>query len=993
MARDDADILRRRIFGVVKPTCVAISKRAMVSNQAFQPRSEQLADDLEKLAHQLDALTADEKECCDANVGDYIFFPLNHLLTKDQLGDRATEYLLDILAFILKYCWNLSLDSVRAQNLYMVICYLYNVPSSKKNSSVEVKLSSCRALDSLFGAIVSSHTDSSQFINPTTLGQITLMLMDATGNDSTDLQLASLQCTQTLFCQVVKSPDALAPMVPGVTSRLVKLTNGSSGIKCHFTVVAKSLDLLSDVVCLTCKDTDFSDGLAQRHRTPAWLKATSQQLSVAFGTLIKLRNHYKQDVVASLLHLSINLVQFCRESLKDCIPVLVDNIVFLAAKGNLDASDAMKDLVVQSQELNEQLHNTAYDWILSLPRVVSTHDESQPVQAFNIIRESLTVLDVTENSYLFVAFVKGLSESITFDNQALIPSSSTELAPPMQFLAQQQAATPTLEISLGGQPPLRDLGIVSPFSTTTERALTRLLSELGRGNLGLQIADTFLQSAEQNMGNSLCVSQFWMGLCVLRQTIISDSGLPDLSLASTVDNFLRLSSQFLQDTRAKDSIALRCLALEGLSLAALYKKTEFRIDLIDHLYLVLELLADPSAIVVKQAQRTTYHFAQCSMYSDVRDLVVSNADYLVDAISIRLNMLDISPRTPVLLEVLLQLAGPQVVPFMDDLVETMFILIEEYQGYDELSYGVFNVFNALVSQVSFKYLPEIKLAIESGKYDTMAHRPPKLLHFTSLEEAQDYLSRKPDFSDILEEPSTDQHDDSEAAEENTKTEQDEDKWVSPVPKSSYTVVKHIVEHADRYMTHNEPGFINVLLQLVENCVPIMASQTEEFLPLVHQIWPALVFHLNEENVTAVERTLACIASLCQYAKEFMTSRVSDLWPQISRLLPPRASLGPKFSRAQRIFDALVPTVVAILDYCPLPPQMFDTMLLEFSPYLSESPNLRNAFERINADAVWLELLRCSGTSPNLTTPRCTVAGRDFYPVAIARRKSLKAQLI
>lgn len=972
---DDRQTCKRRVFEIIKPLCIEVSQYALVSNEAFLPNSPQLADSLQRLAERLDTLSLDEKQSCDTNVGDYLFYPLNHLLSKDSLGDRATQYLLEILSFILEFCWSLSLSTAQARNIYMLVTYLYNGPGSTptmSKASDEVKVSSCRALSSLLKSVLSSQADITQILNSGSVSQTTAMLLDGVSTDNVSLQLAALSSLRILLCQSYNDPESLALMLPGVSSRIVKLLNGSLGVRCHFQVMSAGLDTLADIICQTCRDFSTTNV-----RTDAWRKATSEQLNVALGTLIKLRNHEKKQVILSLLHLSVSIIKTCSTCLQECVPILLDNVVYMAARGYDDAITALRDLVYQSDDMNQQLQNTAYNWILAVPRVVSTHDESQPVQAFNIIRESLGVLNVSSNSFLFDSFVKALNDSITFE--AVAPTATaSELAPAVEFLVQQRAGHSAMDITIEQQPTLADIGIVTPFSKSTEQALTRLLFELGNGSLATALIGHFIQHAQQNITNSSSVASLWMGLIVLRGRITM-SKATDIETEQLVSTVIRLSSDYLQTTSEGESnIALRCLALEGLSLGAYFKGENFRLDLIEGLYPVVEMLADPSSTVAKRAQRCMFHLAQCCKYSDARELVVANADYLVDAVSIRLNTLDISPRTPELLRILLRLAGPRLVPFMDDLVETMFVLVDEYQGYDELTFGVFSVFSALVNQVQVQYGSSIQLCIESGANDIFSRGKTAIenLHFTSLEEANEYLTRKRDFSDLLEEPS-----DETVAEE--KPQEDEDKWVSPVPKVSYHVVKHIIEYSDRYMTHEDPRFVNLLLNLVQLCTPILASQTEEFLPIVHQVWPALVAHVTSEDVTTVENTLKCIGHLCTYAADFMTSRISALWPQIQAILPPIRSLGPRFSREQRIFDALVPMMDSILRHCPVPPALFDTMLDAFAIYIPRSTSLEAAFSHINEDAVWLELARLLPQSLNV--PQCSVPGRQFYPLSIAQQ--------
>jgi hypothetical protein len=86
---------------------------------------------------------------------------------------------------------------------------------------------------------------------------------------------------------------------------------------------------------------------------------------------------------------------------------------------------------------------------------------------------------------------------------------------------------------------------------------------------------------------------------------------------------------------------------------------------------------------------------------------------MVNAVSLKLNVFDLSPQTPVVLKMMLKLVGPKLVPHLDDLVVSIFSILDGFHEYERLCEELFLVLGIIVEESS-KGDPDVKLIEAAG---------------------------------------------------------------------------------------------------------------------------------------------------------------------------------------------------------------------------------------------------------------------------------------
>jgi len=124
------------------------------------------------------------------------------------------------------------------------------------------------------------------------------------------------------------------------------------------------------------------------------------------------------------------------------------------------------------------------------------------------------------------------------------------------------------------------------------------------------------------------------------------------------------------------NITLICLLVEGLKRCSEVLETGFQTELIEVLYPLLVKVDSESARISRCASLALCGIARSCGSANVSDLLRQNADYIVDAVSLRLRHLARHPEAPSVLGVVLRHGTADVLPvFRDVILEVCKIII------------------------------------------------------------------------------------------------------------------------------------------------------------------------------------------------------------------------------------------------------------------------------------------------------------------------------
>ncbi|KAK9381674.1 armadillo-type protein [Kockiozyma suomiensis] len=890
--------------------------------------------------------------------------------------------------------------------------------------SDETKRSGCRALNELFIASSASRSLRAFYKDGNeipALGHAVAVLLKVSF-DATDVECscAAIDALRTLLVNAIEDGDVLASFLPGCVSTLSNLLIPSAR-KTHYRVMVKATELLGFLLALCLADIDFQDNsssgsktitttepssvpmahdtdidsnwsssspssdskqnAATDFRTPSWLKATKTQVKRGLEPVLGLRTHHRREVRLEIKVFCIRLLRSCFDSLDNCRAVLLVAMVLFCCDADEEISsdswDFMQLFGRETPDSQDIVKMAVYDWITALQRTLALHDDdvkSKMLQQMKIGLELLleweTEMTVIEESIISSFFS---SVSLTSSSPSKI-SSSDILSSSSDLVFQKNAVSSGLTPRTDGRFDFTPLDIVQIVGPKTAKELEMVLEAIGASLMFRSIADECVQVAIDSRSDiKLQQVAYWMYIHIVQGSRKSTELFEDyeatvfISQASEQLNETSLSlieKRMNDDELTEDESTLVRLSLEGITLSADIMKEEFRVILMEVLFPVLNMVTSRSLVVRQHAYIALHNIALSSGYTSVSELLVQNVDYVLDAISLRINSLDISPRTPKILTVLIKLAGPSAIQYLDDIVASIFQLLDSYHGYSRLVEGFFEVLKAVVEETSIAYLTS-NLSLEDA---------PRLKRegIWNLQELLTELQRQPKFE--LHEPENNEDPDENL--EDTKKNISEDKymkemdhrdehpseppeiWESPLPKPWYFIVKRIAFLSRYYLSHASSTLRYQLLDLLHIGIPVLATSKKELLPIINDIWPALVPRLKDPELHVVTAALQVMGDFSKYSGDFMSSRFDAVWKSdLKALFPkvvPRSREG-KYSRSAQIYRATTAYLTIVLRNTRLKELLFVDILETSAPVLGHVQELKEAMEEVSSDSVWLYL--------------------------------------
>ena len=441
-------------------------------------------------------------------------------------------------------------------------------------------------------------------------------------------------------------------------------------------------------------------------------------------------------------------------------------------------------------------------------------------------------------------------------------------------------------------------------------------------------------------------------------------------------------------------------------------KSEFRPELAETLYPILHCLGSSNMGLRNHAITCLNIVAAACDYTSASELVISNVDYIVNAVGLRLSYGDVSPQAPQVLLMMMRLCGPSLLPYLDDLVGSIFGALERYHGYPKLVELLFTVLRGMAEEG----VKTPQLAIESASEQTTESPPTADI----LQQLKDLERRvKEQNADLEELPrgafpqkpwkgiSEEDFKDPSAPENEDPPDEaapKEEKIPPPAPLT-FSLLLKISELTQHYLTSSSSSLRTSLLSLLNTTIPALAKHEDSFLPLINTLWPVLLPRLEDPEAYIVANTLDVVALMCEHAGGFMKSRIDGAWDVLKGLYnrtgqrtrthgqpltqkkplktarladlssitgTSRSATSESIDRTggsirneiyvdtptKMIWDALVRLLCVISRHVMIIDEAFDDVLDMLNSVLTRD-DVKQALNTRNADAVWLRLYKRS----------------------------------
>ncbi|KAL2124330.1 hypothetical protein VTJ04DRAFT_695 [Mycothermus thermophilus] len=929
---------RTEFFQQLKRVCVPLSRHALAP-QDKPVDSKGVLSLLEELVGIWTTQAGKDASVVDDKLADYVFFPISHLLkVRDRYPIRVTETVVRLLRGLIQHGWKSKASPQLVRELLIFFSFLLGgVPGQqKKDVPEEMTIEGFRALAALISVVQPSHllqpSDSSSSDKATSPlpYAIEVILDEITESTVAAIQLEALNALGAVLTSI-KDNKVLAQFLPGIVSALTKLLAPPRANQTQRRVLLRGLELLQLALTGVLADIkvrtllkQLNDSSQQESQTAAktesspppellslsWLKATSAQIKIALAAVLKLRGHDAEDIHTALHKFCIALLDECHASLANCRLILVETAMMLedqdAARSPLQTS--LQDLAGIYPELGDSIKTALYSWITGLPRLMQSNDERvKQLAVRSILRgsnlaaalhmDSTTLEDALGDSLRdsIVTLVKGSKPPKIVDDVAVDMAVSTDLVKPGRELA---AYSPVL------------LGTMS--EKATREAVGTLLSRIGSATQQVKLATTMLGYVRDCDGVDQ-VASFWLAFELLKSAYSQSADMDEfIDMSSLGESSYRDEAfQELYDfsvslisahsDSAEQDWRLEAIALEVSAFAATRFKTDFRTELIDVLYPITTFLGSPVPQLRQHAITTLNVIAACCGCKSVSDLIVENADYMVNSISLRLNTFDISPASTKVLTMVIRLTGPRLLPYLDDVVSAIFAALDNYHGYPVFVESLFSVLSEVVSQgvksdkllledgsnisvIDHRKKPRTSLGIP-GILDALDKRIQRAKR-TAEEEVLPFEPHpkkpwgppKSEAKSLLDKLTNPDAADTDEDEEETKSNHDASTKDLDKPKTpTYALLSKILSLTQHYLTSPAPTLRKSLLDLISTASPALAPDENAFLPLVHAVWPVLMARLYDPEPYVQVAACKALEGMCKSAGDFLGNRLKTEW--------------------------------------------------------------------------------------------------------------------
>ncbi|XP_062397012.1 TELO2-interacting protein 1 homolog isoform X2 [Sardina pilchardus] len=742
--------------------------------------------------------------------------------------------------------------------------------------------------------------------------------------------------------------NALASFLPGVTQTLSQVichnvARGHVVVMRALRVLYKMLSVVMDDEQLLNKETvkvlihnETFNGLAI-DRSANWTKNTSQRLSVALQKIISCTSaHQHWRVRLELVSLSECLLTKCSKSLEECSGSLIGALV--GAVNDDDASvrekssTVLKDLSSQATKcqaftdiLSENLHVLSS----SLPQLMRTSDDHRKFfvlsmflgymkvlgpqvevvlnSAVHLKRISKAMMHVLEMDMTDVRMVEERSLPILIPDGSNAQRQSHVLKTHFLYFTDDRIYLVLREICqmLGHYGNLHLL--VDHFmdlyreSSAYRKQSIWVLNEVLAGAAGLDVEDDQSPRPASHLDLksviSLVIEEYisadnWHLPTSYEQSIHSDQENHAQShLLAISKNPNEVSMATVGDVKHLNSnIWQICLQLEGIGIFSRVLGLNFRPLLMMVLYSVLEKVGDKSSLVSQSAVCTMFDICQACGYVSPSELINSNADYLLNDISLNLGRPSSQPHAPRVFAAMVTHSDDTLLPLVVDVVQDVLTSLD--LNHDQRASEVCEVLHSVLKAIvalgfSSKKQPN---SLETKSEDFLDARKFLLDYSILVKQAEGIITSQED------------EDDQVTEEDHAESIDPDGVGMDTALPPHITIAKDVMERCIHLLSMSSPRLRLKVLHMLKLCVNVMCEFKDHLFPMVHCCWPVLQQRLNDEDPFIIPQAFKLLCTMGEVCTDFLKKRASKtVIPKIAAYLSKQAQTtakaGPNYTQS------------------------------------------------------------------------------------------------
>ncbi|KAK7093641.1 hypothetical protein V1264_007349 [Littorina saxatilis] len=673
-------------------------------------------------------------------------------------------------------------------------------------------------------------------------------------------------------------------------------------------------------------------------RDENWVKSVLPRMEFMIKEISKLKKHDNWKVRRAFVKWGDCLLCQCEKSLSNCASLILEVLVLLMtdsytqvaapAKAALEKYRDRQSSIEGCRPLVEILKENLYSLVTSLPRRIRMEDEEEKGAVVGLLNGYISLLGNNMSALLLslphvTRLAKVLVQVLQLDvtDQKILEESgmgakgSTNLS---NFLQRVNVMKPRKvfvhfrddNVKAGLLKACRLLGFYGDLSILVECFLdlyresaahqlscVLIINEIlaGHGERKDTVEGVFsTESGREDVVRMLLeeyLSYDNMTLCETKpQTQLvpvsssSSSSSPSVSLYLMDD--CDAEAQQTATTRNK-AIMLTCLFLEGVAVCAKVTGKKLRLMLTDALYPVAEKMGSEVSAVSSTAYLTLCHMAEACQYSSVDELIQSNADYLVNSISLRLRHFHRHARAPSVLSVMLQLCTTNILSLVWDSIVEILETLDEHHAEQAV------VFLPVLYQLTLavaRWFPVQHTPQQAKPTSPKAKADPAEIVQLLVERHRTRLQAEAyEEEAAAEDPHTVEEEAAKMAEEGELEEKAEEKKEPPLHVKA---VKEVLSRTKHLVSSSDPRLTLLALDIIQQGCLDLADHQNELLPMVHQLWQSFKQRFQDTEKLVVIKAVKTLHRLCSCCGDFIRQRVEkDVLPSLKSCLEKQAQIS------------------------------------------------------------------------------------------------------
>ena len=720
-------------------------------------------------------------------------------------------------------------------------------------------------------------------------------------------------------------------------------------------------------------------------RTFDWFKKATDKISIICGKFQKLSMHDHADVRDAISFMATSFIKTCAVSLSACTGVCLDILVMAVARDEQigGGSALWKSLCKQidnsfdlTAAASDRFDDIASNLPATLGSVASDHASVLKLASgyISLLRNHASAVLNSHIICLAKALVKllvfdvervsiveerasslgaGLARVVSLNHSAALAESTNLTAPRrrLRYLSDEVLDQTRFFCQLSAfygdaSSFINHLTVRYLHKTGSQHAAIFIITEMCRGING-KFLYPIIAGPTTPLNDSANIVAF-----AFSEFLRLDVLLPSNAFENKIINPATALQEDPAMNQLNHAALSQSLVLEGFGeIAKLLAPEEANLFLMDGLYLLLEKLGDKNYLVSESASFALQQFARiCIATKDARldcaenkplpettvaNLVLSNADYLVDSISKRLRYIDEFPIAPKVMAVLIRVSGPAIVgPLLRDCIDdcidilnergtSSFMQQRELLDVTEHSFSTENRGVDIIGDIIDIFLVLTETMDRNAASDSIRFTESvdkqlldadvqctneKLGIPTCSPEIRDYyLSRRRDDKEVPEFDNLSLKEDRNLSAEEffnrrikdeqlneTSLEEDAEDANAVLPSNEpkepdATVFEAmsllVLKTSWHYLSYDDPRVRAKVLSILRSGMYLLKNRPNDLNPMIHTVWSKVLLRCSDDSCYVVLEAICVLIAITETSPDFVRKRVSDdVIPRLIKVL-------------------------------------------------------------------------------------------------------------